>query len=135
MFKLLESLLTGVKRLDDDHRNLISRINSVAEVEKSGDPAALMRSLSDFRAELAKHFQEEEAHLEAMKYPLLRSHAQHHAQTLAALDQLMREVSSGEPREMSVAHICFHELASMVLRRDMQFVNWLADDSKSRQRT
>jgi len=126
-FKFTESVRTGIKHLDDDHLNLISRINSVAELEPFADTVAIINALSEFRTDLAKHFQSEEAHLKAVDYPKLAYHARHHEETINALDQLMRDIENGEPIEGTVADICYHELISTVLRRDMEFINWLAD--------
>jgi hemerythrin-like metal-binding protein len=126
-FDLTESLRTGIEQLDDDHRHLISRVNLVAEIEQSADTKALVGALSEFKADLAKHFQSEEAHLQAVSYPKLSSHAKHHAETIIALDRLIRDIQDGVSIEGGAAYICYHELISVVLLRDMQFINWQAD--------
>ncbi|MCF8468804.1 MAG: hemerythrin family protein, partial [Sneathiella sp.] len=126
-FEFTESVRTGIGHLDDDHRNLISRINSIAELERFADTTAIIDALSEFKADLAKHFQSEEAYLKAVDYPKFSHHATHHEETINALDRLMREVQDGEPIEGAVADICYHELISVVLRRDLEFINWLAD--------
>src|SRR5579863_3218742 len=81
-FELAEYLRTGFKHLDEDHRNLISRVSLVAEIEQSGDTAALVAALSEFKTDLANHFANEEIHLRAVNYSKLGSHVAHHADTI-----------------------------------------------------
>ena len=126
-FNFTESIQTGNRRLDEEHRNLISRINSIAELEQFSDSMGIISALSEFKADLAQHFQSEEAHLKAVGYPKFSFHARHHEETINALDRLIRDIQNGEPIEGVVADICYHELISTVLRRDMEFVNWMAD--------
>ena len=132
-FELTESLRTGIEHVDDDHRNLISRINSVAELEQSADAKAMIGALSDFKADLANHFQSEEACLRAVNYPELGSHAKHHAETIIAVDRLIRDLQDGRPIKGGAANVCYHELVSVLLRKDMQFANWLADHPELKQ--
>lgn len=126
-FKFTESIRTGIGHLDDDHRNLISRINLVAELERSADTTAIIDALSEFKAELAEHFQREEAYLKAVDYPKLLFHTRHHEETINSLEQLMGDLRDGEPIEGTASDICYHELLTVVLRRDLEFTNWLAD--------
>jgi hemerythrin-like metal-binding protein len=127
LFDLPSSFLTGIEHLDGEHRELIGRINSVAELERSGETALLLGALANFMADLAEHFASEETHLKDMNYPKLSSHNKHHAETIVALERLIRDMKNGEPIERGVAHICFHELISAVLMTDMEFVSWLVE--------
>lgn len=126
-FEFTVSLQTGIDHLDEDHRDLISRINSIAELEQTSDATAIIGALLSFRDDLTKHFRSEETHLKAVVYPKYSFHARHHEETLIALDRLINDIRSGELIEGTVADICYHELVSTVLRRDMEFINWLAD--------
>ncbi|WP_339713022.1 hemerythrin family protein [uncultured Sneathiella sp.] len=123
----MDSVRTGIEHLDDDHRKLISHINSIAELERSAETTAVIDALSGFKADLAKHFQGEETYLIAVDYPKLGHHTRHHEEILNALDQLMRDIQEGKPIEGTASDICYHELIGVVLRRDMEFINWLAD--------
>lgn len=126
-FKFIKSVRTGIEHLDDDHRKLISHINSIAELEQFADTTAIIDALLEFKEQLAKHFQGEEAYLKAVDYPKLGHHIKHHEEILDALDQLMRNIQEGKPIEGAAADICYHELIMVVLQRDMEFMNWLAD--------
>jgi len=126
-FKFLDAFETEIDPLDDEHRSLVATINAIAEIEERADAAALEAALSAFLAELAAHFRGEEAHLQAAGSPYLAAHALHHADIVAALERLIAEVRNGTPVAGGVAHVCYHQLVSAVLRMDMDFVNWLAD--------
>lgn len=126
-FEFAASFQTGIGHLDEDHSNLVSCINSIAELEQASDTTTIVDALAEFRGDLATHFESEERHLEAVGYPKFSFHRRHHEETLSALDRLIGNVQIGEPIEGTIADICFHELVSTVLRRDMEFVNWLAD--------
>lgn len=125
-FELPESLFTGIKSLDDDHRELIAGINAIADAERAADKSALVSRLTAFKEHLAQHFHSEEAQLKTLNYPKLGSHSRHHSEIVVAIERLIRDVQNCAPVER-VAHTCFHEVVSAVLLRDMQFINWLAD--------
>jgi len=126
-FELSESYLTGVRHLDDDHRELVARINAIDELERAKNNTALVGALLEFKKHFVEHFRREEADLKRVKYPKLNSHTKHHAETIVALERLIRSVECGEQNADSVAGRCFHELIAAVILQDMQFLNWLAD--------
>ncbi|MEX2630516.1 MAG: hemerythrin family protein [Tistlia sp.] len=126
-FELTDAFLTGDPWIDEDHRRLAATIDSIHATERSADPQGLFAVLAAFRAHLAHHFAQEEAHLKAMRYPHLEPHRAHHGEILEALERLMRSVEDGRPVEGGVAQTCYHELIRVVLLRDMQFANWVAD--------
>lgn len=126
-FSITPALHTGIAELDQDHQKLIDHINDIAAKERSSNHEVVLRALAEFRAELIDHFRTEETRLEAANYPLLHAHARHHSEILAALDRLMEDIRKDEPIEGRAAFICFHELVSVVLLRDMHFINWMED--------
>ncbi len=121
-------MLTGIKAIDDDHRDLIAQVNAIAELERVADKAALSAALADFKADLARHFEMEITHLRTERFPEVDAHAKHHDEMLAALDRLIHDIAAGgKSAGGEVARSCYHELVTVVLMKDMQFVNWLAD--------
>jgi hemerythrin len=125
-FDLPNSFLTGIERIDSDHKALVARINSVAAHEQSKDRNRLLAALAHFMADLADHFHWEEQMLKEMNYPQLESHTKHHAEAILALDRLIRSAESGTPFSPSVAHVCFDRLIAAVLMTDMEFANWFS---------
>jgi len=132
VFELTESLHTGIGHVDDEHRSLISRINSIGALERSADMEALIGALAAFKADLAEHFENEEVYLKEVNYPELRSHAKHHAETIVVLDRLIRNHRDGGSIDGGAANACYHQLITVLLRKDMQFANWLADHPELR---
>ncbi|GIK96276.1 MAG: hypothetical protein BroJett029_04850 [Alphaproteobacteria bacterium] len=130
-FVLPASLLTGIEKLDEDHRHLVTCVNVIAEAEHNADQGEVLDRLTDFKVDLAEHFEAEENYLRAVNYPRRNAHATHHAEVIVALDRLARDLKAGDRTE-GIAHACFHELISAVLLRDMQFLNWLADRQTGR---
>lgn len=126
-FALTDVMLTGIKAIDDDHLDLIAHVNAIHEREQAGNTAALLAALSEFKADLARHFAAEEVHMRAANFPDVGLHGSHHAEMLATLDRLMQDVARGKSADGEVARDCYHELVSVLLLKDMQFVNWLAD--------
>lgn len=126
-FELSPSFVIGIERFDEDHRELVSRINVIQAAGQAGDAPGLTTALHTFRSELAHHFRAEEEYLVKLAYPKLGSHAEHHSEILAALDRMIADLDCGGIDLLAIANKCFAELIAAVLRRDMQFANWLAD--------
>lgn len=126
-FQITSSFRTGIQKLDDDHQELVEHINAIAELEETAGAPRTLAALENFHKILTEHFGAEEASLRAAHYPGANAHLKHHAEILVALDRLIEDIRRDVPLEAPVASICFHELISVVLLRDMRFINWLTD--------
>lgn len=131
-YKLNDNLRTGVAYLDEDHDDLVENVNGIADAEKAGSFEALLRRLAAFKNDLAEHFRDEENLLRELRYPKAAAHSRHHAEVIFALDRLICDVEAGAAVTGEIAATCYHELVSTVLLRDMEFVNWLADQQIKR---
>ncbi|WP_341894999.1 hemerythrin family protein [Ferrovibrio terrae] len=132
MFTLTASMMTGIPQIDAEHRELVEIINTLAEAERhlrSEDAAA---ALERFRQELESHFQREEAHLESIRFPGLAAHGEHHVKTLDRLQMIRADSAAQTERPGGVATICFDELLRVVLKQDLEVVNWMADGNLRR---
>lgn len=127
MFALTESLLTGVAVLDGEHEALVASLNCLAEAERRGDRAEAIRELRRFHAELVRHFEGEERHLERIGFPGRLAHVEHHAEVAATIDRVIGELASGSRDPGGIATECYGKLLRAVLLMDMQVVNWQAD--------
>ncbi len=126
-FRLTDVMRTGIEELDHDHANLIAEVNAIAELEQAGDTSKLVAALGRFKTALARHFEVEEILLRAAYFPEAHAHEKHHADMIALLDRLRRDVANGKLPNGEIARVCYHELVTLVLLKDMQFINWLAD--------
>lgn len=133
-FYLPQSFLTDMAQLDGEHRTLVARINSMAELERVDDKTRVLSALAIFIAELSEHFRREEDLFNELNYPKLVEHAEHHAETMTALDRLARDIEDGELANTHATHTCLHELLSSIIRIDKEFTNWLAANPAAHKR-
>jgi len=80
MLSLSKDMETGVEKIDTQHRELISRINSVlASKEKSASEAEIEKTLNYLSEYVVKHFSDEEQLHITNKYPKYAEHKAKHA--------------------------------------------------------
>lgn len=127
MFTLMASMLTGNAQIDAEHRALVGIINAIAEAERHRRSDDVMATLASFRQELESHFQREETHLEAIRFPGRTTHAEHHAKTLSRLHEIEADVAARPDHPANTATTCFDELLRAVLKQDLEVINWQAD--------
>lgn len=133
MYALTASMLTGVARLDSEHRDLVAVINRIHAAELGGDVSELLAQLTAFKDGLVRHFRSEEDYLDMEAYPRLHAHTIHHADTIMALEEMMDGVQSGASALGKIAANCFAELLRNVLLMDMEFLNWRAEQDRRQQ--
>lgn len=127
MFRLTASMMTGISAIDAEHRELVEIINLLAAAERQRQSDEAAAALERFRLELEAHFQREEAYLEIVLYPGRATHAAHHAETLSRLQDIQQDCAARTELRTDTAMICFDELLRMVLKQDLEVVNWEAD--------
>jgi hemerythrin-like metal-binding protein len=127
MYSLLPSMQTGISHVDSEHRDLVVAINHIEAAAESGDISTVLTHLDAFQQKLAGHFSNEEKSLREMQYPACDSHANHHSEVIASIDQLKRGVSEGSVELEQIAPQCFTDLLGAVVTMDMRFLNWLED--------
>ena len=80
--------------IDDDHRYLISLINSVeALCSRDFDQAALLKVLDSLKYYTVYHFTREEAAQRAVSYPDADAHAAEHKRLIETVDRVIALVS------------------------------------------
>ncbi|MEO5357404.1 MAG: bacteriohemerythrin [Nitrospirae bacterium YQR-1] len=84
------SLSTGVNIIDEQHKEIISRINnllSMTEEEKEGELDKLLRFFGGY---VIDHFNTEEAYMIKHKYPFYDEHKDEHMKFLKSYSSLKR---------------------------------------------
>jgi hemerythrin-like metal-binding protein len=132
MFKLTASMMTGISQIDAEHRELVEIINTLAEAERHHRSEDAAAALERFRQELESHFHREEAHLKSIHFPGLAAHGAHHIKTLGRLHMITEDSAAQTERPGGIATFCFDELLRVVLKQDLEVVNWLADGNLRR---
>lgn len=127
MFKLMPSMMTGIAELDDEHRELVEIINTLAAAEQHHCDDDAIAAVERFQGELRAHFQREEAYLDMIRFPGRQTHIAHHEKTLARLQEIKADFLAHTGRPRDTASVCFDELLRAVLQQDLEVMNWLAD--------
>ena len=87
----------GVKAMDDQHINLVKRLNELHAVMLKGKAqdiaGPLFNKLTDYAL---KHFHDEEAMLEAARYPGLATHREEHRAESRKLGEFMACYEQGD---------------------------------------
>ena len=102
-----DNLITGNKTIDEQHKELISKINGLLEaVEGSQGQAAAMRTLNFLNDYVVYHFDAEEKLQEEVSYPGIREHKAKHAEFKKAVEELHEMLEEEEgPSEAFVAAV------------------------------
>ena len=97
-----DNLLTGHELIDEQHREIIEKINKLVNTCESGTCQIESVKMLDFLADYTeKHFQEEEALQEEVGYPGLAEHKKRHDEFRAAvkeLHEMLEEEEGPSPR-------------------------------------
>ncbi|MCL2376831.1 MAG: hemerythrin family protein [Defluviitaleaceae bacterium] len=80
MLRLLRSMMTGIKEVDEQHQELINRINTVIKLEEEGKSQKETEETLDFLGQYAlKHFSTEEDYMNNCSYPMCYMHKGEHS--------------------------------------------------------
>ncbi len=78
-FQWSDSLLMGIKAIDDQHRQLVDMVNSLHDaVEASGQHCPAPDLVARLKAYAAEHFHVEEGYMQAFGYPEFEAHLKEH---------------------------------------------------------
>ena len=95
------NLVTGNKTIDEQHKELISKINNLLDaVESSQEQATAMRMLNFLNDYVVYHFEAEENLQKEVGYPGLADHQKQHEalkQTVADLTEMLTEEEGASP--------------------------------------
>ena len=103
MLRLLKSMETGIQEVDDQHRELINRINTVVMLGEAGKSKEETEETLNFMAEYAiKHFATEDDYMNRCSYPMCYLHqGQHQGFIETYSDIRARYENSGYSTELS----------------------------------
>jgi hemerythrin len=93
------SLSMGVDELDDQHREIITRMRVLGDAIGADQREAMVRAASELVRCVSRHFRIEERCMRVRGYPRLSSHAQVHELGLQALSGAVRLCALEGPSE------------------------------------
>jgi len=127
-----KDLSVGVEEIDEQHRELFSRINMLVASIKSAQCKYTVGDTIKFLQEYAlTHFGAEEIHMARAAYPGLKQHREQHAVFLDSLSQLkalLREPRvPGSSYELSVLtnQVVVDWILAHIMKMDMAFGRYL----------
>jgi len=123
----LASFAVGIAEIDNDHRRLIDLSNLIADAIEGGDFVSCDSHFADFMAQCHAHFEREERHLFASRYPEAAAHAVEHQELLR------RATETREYCRQQVLHSeaggCYAKLIEFlvadILKADIRFKSFI----------
>ena len=103
MLKLLKNMMTGIEEVDEQHQELINRINAVIALEKTDEfKSEIERALDFLTQHMLKHFSTEEDYMRKCSYPMYYLHMGEHADFVEKFQMLKaRYKKSGYSLELA----------------------------------
>lgn len=123
-----ESLVLGVRAMDDDHRQLISCYNDLfAEFFAGAGPVVVNRALVELFDHTRDHFLREEALMEGAGYPDLASHREEHGILLQSARMLQEKTLADESHPITGYTLSFLRawLIVHILEADRELAEYL----------
>ena len=109
-------LSTGSAAIDDQHKELIKRINALLEASRQGKGKAEVSQVIQFLGEyVVTHFSAEEQYMEAHRYPEFAKHKALHLEFMENFADLKRELEEEGPG------------VHLVVKTNQMVVQWLLD--------
>jgi hemerythrin len=122
-----DAMSVGAAIIDQDHRSLIDRLNTLDDAVVKADQSAMLDSFQSLFEAIARHFDREEKFLEAHRCPglgRLRRRHEHLERDLADLRPAFHErLSSGDGAE--VVGQLSRWLRDHILVEDMEYARFL----------
>ncbi|MDR1353893.1 MAG: hemerythrin family protein [Treponema sp.] len=102
-----DSLLTGQKTIDDQHKNLFAAVNNLLETAESGKGEADIKKSLDFLTDYTiKHFFDEQALQQKYNYPDYQNHVKYHEEFKATVRDLSHQLILKGSSKALVDELC-----------------------------
>ncbi|MBF0213688.1 MAG: bacteriohemerythrin [Magnetococcales bacterium] len=122
-----DSLATGIREVDSDHRKLVDMVNRLHHAMKEGEGrevlGPLLQELADYTV---FHFQREENYFARYGYPDTEAHVREHKKLLEAVVGLIRRFEAGE-FSVAIDLLAFAKiwLIEHIMKVDMHYTPFL----------
>ncbi|MBS1170618.1 MAG: bacteriohemerythrin [Burkholderiaceae bacterium] len=119
-FVWTNNLNTGQPFIDEDHRKLVSMINTFHEfIEQGKGRDVTGKVLDNLITYYNVHFAREEMEMQRISYPLLEEHKQEHAGFIEEVTMLKKNFDSGATvNPVNVAHLLNDWLRNHIVKVD-----------------
>ena len=122
-FEWKEDYSVGVKKLDDQHKKLVSYLNKLYESMKAGEGKDVLDEvLNGLVAYTKEHFATEESLMKLYKYPGYEEHKGKHTSMTAHVVKMKAKVDSGEiSNPIQITNFLKEWLAKHILGTDKAY--------------
>jgi hemerythrin len=127
-FQWTDSLLVGIKTIDDQHRQLVALVNELhdaatAPAQDCPGPELVAR----LKAYASEHFHIEEGYMQAFAYPEFEAHQKEHEGFCAAVKCLEDGCAGGSAHPAELLEFLKSWLTNHILDVDMKMGRFLED--------
>jgi hemerythrin len=127
-FELTENLLTGIEKIDNQHRKLLSWANFIAFDDDDSTDNKVNETLDNLQGYVAYHFQTEEEAMDRYDYDQLEKHKNQHIRLMNEVNELFsrtrgKDVSKGTLTELQ--YMLTDWIQHHIIEWDQPFVAFL----------
>jgi len=127
-FEWTDSLLVGIKTIDDQHKQLVDMVNTLHHaVEEPGQSCPAPELVARLKAYAAEHFHIEEGYMQAFAYPEFEAHMQEHQSFSDAVQTFEDNCARGSANASEVLDFLKQWLTEHILGVDMRMGRFLED--------
>lgn len=128
-FEWNNSLVLGVGEMDQEHRELVDRINDlIRHLDRGSAKNDIDLSFKELANFVVHHFQDEESFMESINYPQIDSHKKIHERLLQQVGDYKKALDEGRIDKIKLVGFLRNWLISHIMGVDRQY----AEHSKNR---
>lgn len=117
-----DRLTLGVNAMDDEHKVLFGKINSLIEtMQNKSSKQQIENAFNDLAAYTAEHFQHEERYMASIDYPQRHSHEKIHKKLLSQVAAFGQQLKDGKLQERKLISFLKNWLVSHIMGIDKQY--------------
>ena len=129
-----DKLLSGVEEIDNQHKELFTRISRLAEACKQGVGAQEISGTIEFLQEYTiYHFELEENYMAWFNYPEAEAHKRHHERFMGRVQELGKKLGEGGPTSVltDTAETLARWLTEHIVDIDLPLIQFLRTQSST----
>ena len=104
-FELTADLLTGIEKIDNQHRKLISWANFLTFADADTTDHKVTETLDNLQSYVAYHFQTEEEAMDKYDYANLEKHKNQHVRLMNEVNELLSRAKGKEADKGTLADL------------------------------
>jgi hemerythrin len=127
-FEWNDSLLVGIKAIDDQHRRLVDMVNDLHDsLQSSGQLCPAPELVASLKAYAAEHFHIEEGYMQAFEYPEYEEHLKEHQFFDDTIRTFEEDCAAGRANPADLLNFVKKWLSEHIRGVDVQMGRFLQD--------